>query len=133
MSYSRGDLVSLPTDISTLETIYTTNEVLHVSTNDGAIVTQTGALQYMVHEFVDLVGDETIATIEIQGRSTLSPELSPVYLQVYNLNTNLWETLDTDATTEEDVDFVLSKTLRDLTNYKDGSKQITTRVYQLAI
>lgn len=87
----------------------------------------------MVHEFKNFVGDSSWATIEAQGKSTLAPSLSPVYLQIYNRNTATWVTIDTDSESSADIDFVLAGTVLDLTDYKNSQNLTTCRVYQVAI
>lgn len=85
----------------------------------------------------------------IQWVGQTSNITNPVVLQVYNLNSTTWETVDQMQTTygssletygsdhafygtaPVDTDFTLSASLLDLTNYKDGQGIVTCRVYQL--
>ena len=97
------------------------------------VVTQPGTQQYMVHQFKTFVGANTIATIECEARSSLAPSLSTVYLQIFNYVSLLWDTIDFISLGQADINFVLNKTIRGLSDYKDGSNVITCRVYQLAI
>jgi len=74
-----------------------------------------------------------------------------VYLQIYNINTSEWDTIDEIpltfgssvsefggehepfGTEEADVDFYLTASVPDLTDYKDGNNVISVRVYQLDV
>lgn len=84
----------------------------------------------MVHQFKDFVGSNTGCNLNFEGKSTLAPSTSTVYLQIYNRNTPTWETVDSDNTANADTDFIMSANIADLTNYKDGSNVISCRVYQ---
>lgn len=130
--YSRGDLGSLPTNRDDLETLYTNDEEQKVSTRNDVRVTQTGALQYMLHQFKDYIGSSNRCSIEWEGQSSLAPGASTVYLQIYNESLGIWETIDYNAEAEADVDFEMCAKIKDLTNYKDGDTVISCRVYQLA-
>lgn len=85
----------------------------------------------MIHQYKNFLGTETVCEIEWEGKSTLAPSDSTVYLQVYNQNTSLWETMDSNSTWKENVNFELSKKILSTTNYKDGSNVISCRIYQL--
>ena len=63
-------------------------------------------------------------------KSSLAPSESTAYLQIYNQNTSVWETIDTDNTIAADTEFYLEAYVGDLTNYKDGSDVISIRIYQ---
>lgn len=63
-------------------------------------------------------------------KSSLAPSESTAYLQIYNQNTPVWETIDTDNTTAADTEFYLEAYVGDLTNYKDGSDVVSIRIYQ---
>ncbi len=131
--YSRADEVTLPLTTDDLETMYTSNDEINVAEDDDIYVDQTGMLQYMLHQFKVRVEAQTKCSIEWQGKSNLSPTLSTVYLQIYNHVTFLWETIDSNNSADESIDFELEGDIKDLTNYKDISNVIACRVYQLAI
>lgn len=131
--YTRGDYAALPTDDADLETAYSVGDVTNVATKDDVRVDQSGTSQYMIHEFKDYTGENTRCTLEWEGMTTLAPSASTVYLQIYNRNTTSWETVDSDNTSLADVDFILTATIADLTNYKDGNTLIACRVYQLSL
>lgn len=131
--YSRGDEASLPANTNDLQTTYTDDEEANVATRNDIYIEQEAALQYMIHQFKDFVGSQTECSVQWEGKSDLAPNLSAVYLEIYNRNTSAWEQLDSDNTAGADVDFELEGKIADLTNYKDVSNVITCRVYQLAI
>lgn len=127
--YTRGDYVSLPTTGASLETAYSAQDYLDVDTKNNVRVAQTGTNQFMIHEFKDYVGANTACTVECELQTTQNPATSTVYLQIYNLNTTTWDTIDSDNSSAIDTDFILTASVADLTNYKDG-EVITCRVYQ---
>jgi hypothetical protein len=131
--YSRGDEPSLPTDTSDLETIYSEAEEINVSTSNDVRVEQTGTAQYMIHQFRDFVGEQNSCSLECELQSSLAPSSSTIYLQIYNNNTSEWVTVDSDNSSSADTDLILSTSIADLTDYKDGSNVIVCRVYQLGI
>jgi hypothetical protein len=104
-----------------------------VEEKDNIRVPQTGMEEFMIHQFRNFVGSATSKEFECELQSTLAPTSSTVYLQIYNYDTNSWETIDSDSTTASDTDFVLTATVADLTNYKDPSNLTTARVYQEAL
>jgi len=87
----------------------------------------------MVHQFKDYVGASNACTLEGELQTTLAPSSSTVYLQIYNLNTTTWDTVDNDNTSSVNTDFTLTANVADLTNYKNVSNVISCRIYQLAI
>lgn len=131
-NYTRAAEESLPGNDNDLTTVYTNAEEVKVATRNNSRVGQTGSLQYMIHLFKNFVGSETYGLIEWEGQSTLAPKDSTVYLQIYNRNSGIWETIDTDSTSDSQIDFELTGVVTSLTNYKDSSNVISCRVYQLA-
>lgn len=130
--YSRGDVAALPGNTDDLETLYNGTDETNVDTRNNVYVGQTGTLQYMIHQFKNFVGSQTTGQLEWEGKTALAPSSSTVYLQIYNRNTNAWETVDSDNSSSADVDFELTAVIADFTNYKDASNVIVCRVYQLA-
>ena len=122
----------LPSGDNDLSTMYTEIEDTYISKRDNIYVGQVGALEYMIHQFKTFVGQNSKCKIEWEGMSTLAPDLSPVYLQIYNQISGLWETIDIMDDADEDINFQLRGKIPDLTNYVN-SMVISCRVYQLAI
>lgn len=131
--YTRGNYVALPTDDSDLEVNYSAQDYIDVSANDGVRVEQAGSSEFMIHQYRNFVGDAVSCQVYWDGQTDLSPNVSTVYLQIYNYNTTSWENVDSDNTTAMNTDFILVADIADLTNYKDASNVITCRVYQEAV
>lgn len=100
---------------------------------NGVRVDQAASGEYAVHQFRNFVGGLTSMRVEWVGQSTQSAIVSPVYLQILNLNSGLWETIDFDDTTVEDTNITLSANVSILTDYADASNVVTCRVYQLSV
>jgi len=127
--YTKGDYVVLPTNNNNLTTPYTSQDYTDVSTEDEYRVSQTG-LNYQIHQFKDFVTEGNSCVLTWIGQTDLAPSTNTVYLQIYNHNTNQWDTLDSDNSSSIDIDFTLTANILDLTDYKDGSNVISCRVYQ---
>lgn len=131
--FSRDSRVSLPTDTNDLAISYTQQEETLVEKRDDTYVVQDGAGAFMIHQFKLFVGSAPICQVEYEGKSTLPPSLSPVYLQLYNYSTNSWQTVDSNGTAEADEDFELEEKVQNTTNYRDNDNVVTCRIYQQAI
>jgi len=131
--YSRGAYESLPTGTADLDNLYTEEDEVGVETNNTVYIEQTGAGQYMVHQFKTFVAEDTSCEITSIVQSSLAPTSSTVYLQIYNHSTNTWDTIDSDNTSSVDTDFTLTAEVLRLSRYKDGSNVIATRIYQLTM
>ncbi len=129
--YSRQQRATLPTDTTDLTTVYTTQDYLDVNASDDIRVAQVGSSGYVLHQFKDyIVGN--LATFRWEGQTNYDPTLSPVVLQIFNTNTDTWETIDTDNSSAIDTDFILTANVPDLTDYKEVSGLVACRVYQSA-
>lgn len=128
--YTRGNYVVLPTDDADLETNFSSQDYIDVSTDDSVRVEQLGSSEYMVFQFRNFVSDSVSCQVHWNGQSDLPPNVSTVYLQIYNQNTNEWETVDSDSSSSVNTDFDLYADILDLTNYRDALNVITCRVYQ---
>jgi len=124
----------LPGNDDDLETSYSEQDMLDVADDDEVYVDQTasGGL-YAIHQFKVYAGSQDTVTVYIDAQTDKSPVTNPVYLQIYNRNTNEWETIDTDDFSEVDTDFVLTAQILDLTDYKDENTVIACRVYQESV
>lgn len=123
----------MPTTDNDLETAYSVQNYTDVATKDDVRVGQTATSQYAIHQFKDYASTSNGCTVEWEGQTNLDPSLSTVYLQIYNRNSSEWETIDSDNTSAVDTDFILTASVADLTNYKDGNTVISCRVWQLDI
>lgn len=131
--YSRGDYAALPANDTDLETNYLEQDYLDVNENDNTRVGQSATAQYAIHQFKDFVGAYSTCTLTCEVQSNTACTWSTAYLQIYNRSTLEWDTVDSDNTTAENTDFVLTAQIADLTNYKSASNTISCRVYQLAV
>lgn len=129
--YSRGSYASLPADNTDLETAYSDADYTAVSTKNDVRVSQQATSEYAIHQFKDYVGVENTCIVEWEGQTNELPSFATVTLQIYNKNTNEWDTIDSDNSSAADTDFILTATVADLTNYKDENSYISCRVYQL--
>lgn len=130
--YSREGNGVLPADDTDLGTIYTESEEELTTRRNFTYVGQTGILEYMIHQFKSFVGTHTFCTVEWEGRSSLSAVESPVYLQIYNHSDNVWETVDSNNETPQDINLELTHKIADLSDYKEN-QVISCRVYQMAL
>lgn len=122
----------MPGDDDDLSTTYSAGDITDVALSDLDRVDQEGTGNYMVHQFKDFVGSQTSVTLTAIGQSTLAPDTSSIYLQIYNQDTTTWNLVDSNSDTAADTNFTLAGVVADLTDYKDASNVISCRVYQLA-
>jgi len=132
--YSRGTF-PLTTNIyalddSDLSTLYSNNEISIVDNEDDTYVDLSGQDCYLVHLFKISVGVNKKITIKWVGKTSLSPTLSPVYFEIYNHSTGLWETVDIRYLGSANVNFTLSYKIEAyIENYKKNNN-ISVRVLQ---
>lgn len=116
-----------------MTTAYNEQDYLDVASSNDVRVAQGGsATQYILHQFKDYLGASTKCIFYLECQSNYAPSLSTVYLQIYNRNLEQWETLASNNSAAADTDFILSASVGDLTNYKDGNTIVACRVYQQA-
>jgi len=115
-----------------LTTVYSLQDTVDVRTENNVRVGEDAESGYVLHQFKNYVGNVKQCTVEWKGRSNYAPKLSPVYLQIYNYYLSEWVITDGNNTSSERTNFTLSTKIANLTDYKDSSKMITCRVYQLA-
>jgi len=132
--YTREENENLPSNKSDLSVVYTTIEENDVSKNDGVRVGLTGEEgNYLLHQFKKLHNNRRDRIkIKVNLQSSLAPSLSTVYLQIWNGQTNSWETLDSNNKADANVDFSLFGDVSD-TSYYDFNNEVAIRVYQYAI
>ena len=130
--YSRGDEAALPGNDDNLETFLSPKEIEQISADDADRAPQTATDEFAIFEFKDYAGTNTTIDVSWDGQSDLAPSSSTVYLQIYDQNGTVWETLDSDNATAANTDFTLTGSKNDLTNYKDGDNYVSCRVYQEA-
>jgi hypothetical protein len=109
---------------------YSGQDVIDVATKDDTRVAQTATGEHMIHQYKDFVGANNNCQLEAEVQTTLDPASSTVYLQIYNRNSTTWETVDSDNSSAINTDFQLISAVPNLTNYKNASNIISSRVYQ---
>ena len=130
--YSRGDENVTPTDDSNLETLFTGNDYIDVSTENNVYVVQSATEEYALFLFKDKNSNSTdIFEVTWKGKTNIAPSTEIVYLQVYNRNTTSWETLDSNSVVAANTKFTLTgSVLINLTDYYDVGNWVACRVYQ---
>ena len=95
-NYSRGSYASLNADDVDLDTIYSAQERIDVSTNDEIRVSQLSPLdEYAVHQFKNDVGTADEVLIEWEGQTSWD-SAGDIILEIYNRDTSSWEILATE-------------------------------------
>jgi hypothetical protein len=134
-NYSRKASASLPATDSNLSTLFTSTGYSNVATENSVFEDQVATDQYSIQQFKNK-GNAVTDNINVSwiGKTSIAPSASTVYLQIYNRNSGLWETLSSNNSSSANTAFTLtgSKT-SSLTNYYDGSNWVSCRVYQLAV
>lgn len=134
-SYSRGNYLNLPADDSTLETPFICTDYPKVATDDNIYVQQCARDTldpYGVFVWKDKhINSTDVIVSTCKLKVSRASSTNTVYLQIYNRNSGLWETLDSDNVTAADTEFTLNGTqTTNLSYYYDGSFFATHRIYQ---
>lgn len=134
MVYSRGDYAALPGADANLETVFTCPEYPKVSADDNIYVQQTASDEYILFLWKNQNDDNKSAIIVTwKGKSDRAPNLSTVFLQIYNRNTPVWENLASNNVAGADVEFILlGSKIANLSHYYDAQNWVSCRVYQQA-
>lgn len=128
--YTRVNTGSLPADDTDLAIRYSNTEIENVATSDDVRVDIDGA-GYIIHQFKDHQTSVRDITVVWEGQVGTAPTTSTVYLQVYNHTSGLWETIDSDNTSNASEDFILTGSLGGtLSDYFDSNNFTSFRVYQ---
>jgi len=125
-------VAALPGDDTDLETNYSGQDVTDVGESDDVRVCQTATGEYAIHQYKEYTAEASI-DVDCELRSNVAAGWSTIYLQIYNRDSDEWETLDSNNTVAADTDFTLSGNVADTTNYRDGSNVVSCRVYQEAV
>jgi len=137
LEYSSGDYNSLPADATILENAFTCQKYFDTKT-DNNIYVQQCALNYPDPYSIFLVKKKNtdakdIINIQLKVKTTIAASTSTVYLQIYNVNSGNWETLNSDSVAPANTEFNLTgKQDINLSDYYDGSFWVSCRLYQEA-
>ena len=134
MVYSRGNYAALPGADANLETAFTCLEYPKVAIDDNIYVQQAAADEYVLFLWKNKNNDDKSAIIvQWKGKSDRAPNLSTVFLQIYNRNTPVWENLDSNNVAGAGVEFtLLGSKIANLNHYYDAQNWVNCRVYQQA-
>lgn len=123
-----------PTNNADLINPFSTTQYSNVSADDGDYFIERGS-EYMIQEYKRTWTNNTDKiTFTWMGRSTESTLVSPILIQIYNVNSAAWETLAVANTVPADTDFsVTVKQTTNLSNYYDSNNVVTFRSYQQVI
>ena len=132
--YFKGDHETLHLDDTTthLDPFTNPDEYTYVSVDDNIYVSQTATNEYAIFVWKDK-NDNNTDTIKViyKGKSSLSTSIQPVYLQIYNYNSSVWQQLDMNDNTTADIEFTLQgRLIANVNYYYDVDNWITCRVYQ---
>lgn len=131
--FSREALSDLPINKNNLAIIYGEEDEEDVSTDNQVYVGMSGLNKYLAHQyrFVNDTPHDNLHIL-INAKSSLAPLLSPVYLQIWNVNNSSWETLTSNNSAGENEEFDLeAEVTSSVTNYYDSSYEVAIRTYQL--
>lgn len=133
LDYSHGSKSALPTGyLAVAGHSYESGDYTNVETDDGNRVQAVGVSTYILHQFRKKNDNNTDSiSVSWNGQSDRAPSSATVYLQVYNHNTDSWETLDSESAAGANTDFTLEAEITsDLSYYYDADNWATFRVYQ---
>ena len=104
------------------------------SVNDGDYAIQFGS-EYIISNYqYDWTDNTSLIQFTWSGRTTFDTRVSPIVIQIYNVNSTSWETLAIINTQPADVDFTKKVTqTTNLSNYYDSNNIVTFRVYQRVV
>jgi hypothetical protein len=129
--YTREQNPVLPTGAGPRAIGFTMADVGTVTYDDSTFVDQPGE-KYVLFYFERYApNNRGQIYMTWNGKSTISASTRTIYLQIYNVASGLWETLQSNNTTPENTEFTLSGSkLTSLSDYYDANNKIVVRVYQ---
>ena len=130
--FSKESRNTLPTNKNNLDILYGEEDEVDVSTDNGVRVSIEGSNVYLLHQF-RVMNDNGVDAIKahVNLQTSLSPSLSTVRLQVWNILTGSWETVASNNTALANIDFDLDATIEEnQENYYDIDYEVAFRVYQ---
>lgn len=135
--YSRAKRLNLPAADANLDILFTDPEYVDVSADDDIYVQQCARDTldpYSIFLWKNKHDKDTdVIVVQCVAKASIAPSVSAVFLQIYNRNSGLWETLDSDNATAADTEFTLSGTQSiNLGDYYDAEFWVACRVYQEA-
>lgn len=132
-AYSKEAVNSLPSDNDRgLPSLFLNADYVEVLQDDDEYVNQVMAnFNYAVILFKDKKSAQLPINVIWKGKSSLAPSSSTVYLQIFNRDSDEWETLDSNNSTAANTKFTLQgQQLTDLENYYDVNYWLSFRAMQ---
>lgn len=105
-----------------------------VAGDDGDYFIEYGS-EYMIREYkYDWINNTDSPQFTWRGRSTVDTRVSPILIQIFNVNSSTWETLARETRVPADIDFSVTVTqTANVSNYYDSNNVVTFRSYQLVV
>lgn len=132
-TYSREDTDVLRTDTADLSNVYTTQEYTNVDTSDDVDTKQGGTSRFQVHQYrVYNTNATDFIRITWEGSPIVDATVSnPLVIQMYNYNTQQWETRDSSNTAVTTSDTTFSVTI-DMSgsDFYGPYNEVCTRVFR---
>lgn len=133
--FSRQASALLPSGREDLAIIYTDQEEIDVSTQNGVFVDiDTSSSFYLLHQYkINNENNHNYIIVRIHAKSTLAATSSPIYLQLYNFATASWNTLTINNYSKSNEEFdLIARIYEDQANYYNifSSDQVVARIYQ---
>ncbi len=133
--YTKQNLleVTLPSGTKELLQPFDDQDYVDVSTDDNIYVGVDGrpGSKYLNFLFQQRKPGNSTFNVTWRGKSRIACSSFSVRLQVYNVNSGLWETLATNSSTAADTEFALTgSVLSSASNYYDAFSRVTFRIYQ---
>lgn len=124
----------LDTNNANIDVSFSSVQVGDVNADDGDYFTEYGS-EYMMRQYkYKHVNNTDNIKFVWSGRSTEATNISPILIQIWNVNSTQWETLARETRIAADVDFtatVVQST--NVSNYYDVGNVVTFRSYQQVI
>lgn len=128
-NYTRGNYANLPATAADLETSYSAQDYIDVSSVNSVFVIQLAVNEIAIHEFKKDVGAAASGSWVFTGKSNFSCSTNPIKLEVWKVVGSVWESADDDSTTAAGGTVTLTAAILNTANYLDTGV-ITFRVYQ---
>ena len=125
--------VTLPTTNSELNQGFDDQDYVDVSLDDNIYVGVDGrpGSKYLNFLFQQRKPGNSTFNVTWRGKSRIACSAFTVLLQVYNVNSGLWETLASNNSTAANTEFELTgSVLVNASNYYDAFSRVTFRIYQ---
>lgn len=134
LDYTYEDRLTIPATNADLQNRFTNTMYGDVASDDGDYFVEYGS-EYLTRQYqYKHINNTDGIRFVWKGRSTLAASVSPILIQIYNVNSTTWETLARETQVAADVEFsVMVTQTTNPSNYYDSSNMVTFRSYQQVI